>query len=138
MVLLIAETGMRSIEVRNLDVLGEHRDIFYDRKIIQTRFGKGYNSSGPLTRLMPLSRPAEITLTEYEQYVRPQFKNYQANPALFLGSNGDRLSYQALHDSFLKRASVTPCVVRASTNKEHSSPLSSVLTAARAYRSASR
>src|SRR6266852_2885091 len=65
MVLLTTETGMRSIEILNLDAIGENRDIFYDRKVIQTRFGKGHNTSGPLTRLIDLTRPAEITLKEY-------------------------------------------------------------------------
>jgi len=99
-VLLITETGMRSIEILNLDALGENRDIFYDRKVIQTRFGKGHNSSGPLTRVMPLTQPAEITLKEYEARVRPHFRNPAENPALFLGSNGNRLSYNALCEGF--------------------------------------
>jgi len=96
-VLLITETGMRSAEVLNL---GEQRDIFYDRKIIQTRFGKGCNSSGPLTRLIPLTRPAEITLKEYEARVRPHFKNSAENPSLFLSSDGNRLSYGAMQSAF--------------------------------------
>ncbi len=99
-IVLITETGMRSVEILNLDALGENRDIFYGRKIIQTRFGKGHNSSGPLTRLMPLTRPAEITLREYELHVRPQFRNHAENPALFLASNGNRLSYDALENRF--------------------------------------
>jgi len=99
-VLLITETGMRSVEILNLDALGENRDIFYDRKIIQTRFGKGYNSSGPLTRLIPLTQPAEITLKEYESRVRPRFKNSAENPALLLSSTGSRLSYASLSKGF--------------------------------------
>jgi integrase len=99
-VVLITETGMRSAEILNVDALGEQRDIFYDRKIIQTRFGKGHNSSGPLTRLIPLTRPAEITLNEYERRVRPHFKNHAENSALFLSSVGDRLSYNAMQSAF--------------------------------------
>lgn len=91
---------MRSIEILNLDALGEKRDIFYDRKIIQTRFGKGHNSSGPLTRLIPLTQPAEITLNEYEGRVRPHFRNPTKNPALLLDSNGNRLSYKSLQSGF--------------------------------------
>lgn len=99
-VLLITETGMRSIEILNLDAIGENRDIFYDRKVIQTRFGKGCNSSGPLTRLIPLTQPAEVTLKEYEARVRPYFKNSAENSALFLSSNGSQLSYASLSKGF--------------------------------------
>ena len=99
-VLLITETGMRSTEILNLDALGENRDIFYDRKIIQTRFGKGHNSSGPQTRPIPLTRPAEITLSEYEGRVRPHFGNSTKNPALFLSCNGNRLSYSSMQSAF--------------------------------------
>lgn len=99
-ILLITETGMRCVELLNLDARGENRDIFYDRKIIQTRFGKGHYSSGPLTRLIPLTRPAETTLKEYEKSVRPWFKNHEENPALFLARNGNRLTYDALQDRF--------------------------------------
>lgn len=99
-ILLITETGMRCVEILNLDARGETRDIFYDRKIIQTRFGKGHNSSGPLTRVIPLTRPAETTLKEYEKSVRPWFKNHGANSALFLACNGNRLTYDALQDCF--------------------------------------
>jgi site-specific recombinase XerD len=91
---------MRSTEILNLDALGENRDIFYDRKIIQTRFRKGHNSSGPQTRLIPLTRPAEITLSEYEGRVRPHFGNSTKNPALFLSCNGKRLSYSSMQSAF--------------------------------------
>ncbi|HXM51603.1 MAG TPA: site-specific integrase [Pyrinomonadaceae bacterium] len=101
-ILLITETGMRSVEVLNLDSVGENRDIFYDRKIIQTRFGKGHNTSGPLTRLIDLTRPAEITLKEYERNVRPHFRHHAENPALFLDGNGNRHSYSALHSRFTR------------------------------------
>lgn len=99
-VILITETGMRCVEVRNLDALGDERDIFYNKKRIQTRHGKGYNSSGPQTRSMTLTRPAEITLMEYERDVRPQFKNHLTEPALFLTQKGKRLSYLTLRDCF--------------------------------------
>lgn len=99
-VMLITETGMRSIEILNLDALGDNRDIFYDKKVIQTRFGKGHNSSGPQTRVMPLTYRAEITLVEYERIVRPQFPKHASEPALFLTRKGTRLSYGTLRDGF--------------------------------------
>lgn len=101
-VMLITETGMRSIELLNLDALGDDRDIFYDKKVIQTRFGKGFNSSGPQTRVMPLTRRSEITLREYEQVVRPQFRNQMNEPSLFLSLTGTRLSYATLRDGFTR------------------------------------
>lgn len=101
-VMLITETGLRSIEILNLDALGDNRDIFYDRKVIQTRFGKGHNSSGPQTRVMPLTYRAEITLMEYERIVRPQFRNHSIEPSLFLTLKGTRLSYGTLRDGFTK------------------------------------
>jgi integrase len=99
-VMLVAETGMRSIEVINLDSLGDNRDIFYKKAIIQTRYGKGNNSSGPQTRLMPLTDPALRTLMQYESEVRPQFRNHLIDPALFLSSTGRRIPYTTLYDSF--------------------------------------
>jgi len=99
-VMLITETGMRSVEVINLDALGENRDIFYDRGVIQTRYGKGYNSSGPQTRLIDLTERAAVTLKQYERWVRPQFLNYLSDPALFLTLTGKRLSYSTLRDNF--------------------------------------
>ncbi len=99
-VMLITETGMRSVEVINLDALGDNRDIFYDKKIIQTRYGKGYNASGPQTRLIDLTDRAAITLKQYERGVRPQFRNHGIDPALFLSLTGKRLSYSTLRNSF--------------------------------------
>lgn len=99
-VMLITETGMRSVEVINLDALGDNRDIFYDRRVIQTRYGKGYNSSGPQTRLIDLTDRAAVTLKQYERWVRPQFLNYLSDPALFLTLTGKRLSYSTLRDNF--------------------------------------
>jgi site-specific recombinase XerC len=91
---------MRSIEVLNLDALGDDRDIFYNKKVIQTRYGKGHNSSGPQTRLMTLTVPAEVTLKEYERDVRTRFDSHLINQALFLTQNGKRLSYRTLRGSF--------------------------------------
>ena len=100
--MLITETGMRSIELLNLDALGDERDIFYNKKVIQTRFGKGHNSSGSQTRVMPLSYRSEITLMEYERVVRPQFRNQLHHPSLFLTLKGTRLSYGTLRDGFTR------------------------------------
>jgi integrase len=99
-VMLITESGMRAVEIINLDAFGDDRDIFYNKGIIQTRFGKGHNTSGPLTRSMPLTDRAAITLKEYEQEVRPQFRNHDVDPALFLNILGERVSYAALQDPF--------------------------------------
>jgi len=101
-VMLITETGMRSVEVINLDALGDDRDIFYNKKVIQTRFGKGHNSSGSQTRVMPLGNRPAITLMEYERVVRPQFHNHLIEPSLFLTLKGTRLSYGTLRDSFTR------------------------------------
>ena len=101
-VMLITETGMRSIEVINLDALGDDRDIFYNKKVIQTRFGKGHNSSGSQTRVMPLSDRSAITLMEYERVVRPQFRDHLSEPSLFLTLKGTRLSYATLRDGFTR------------------------------------
>jgi integrase len=101
-VMLITETGMRSIEILNLDALGDDRDVFYDKRVIQTRYGKGCNSSGPQTRLMPLTDPALLTLMQYEREVRPRFRNHLVEPALFLSLKRERLSYGALRDSFTR------------------------------------
>lgn len=101
-VMLITETGMRSVEVINLDALGDDRDIFYHKKVIQTRFGKGHNSSGSQTRVMPLGNRPAITLMEYERVVRPQFHNHLIEPSLFLTLKGTRLSYGTLRDSFTR------------------------------------
>ena len=101
-VMLITETGMRSIEILNLDALGDDRDIFYDKRVIQTRYGKGCNSSGPQTRLMPLTDAALLTLMQYEREVRPRFRNHLVEPALFLSLKRERLSYGALRDSFTR------------------------------------
>lgn len=99
-IMLITETGMRCVEVLNLDALGDDRDIFYNKEIIQTRYGKGHNSSGPQTRLIPLTDPAHITLKQYEREVRPQFRNHLTEPALFLSLTGERLSYCTLENGF--------------------------------------
>lgn len=99
-VMLTTETGMRSVEVINLDAFGDNRDIFYDKGVIQTRYGKGYNSSGPQTRVMGLTDRAAVTLKQYERWVRPQFLNHLIDPALFLTLTGQRLSYSTLRDSF--------------------------------------
>jgi integrase len=102
LLMLITETGMRSIEILNLDALGDDRDIFYDKNVIQTRFGKGHNSSGPQTRLMPLTDRAAITLKQYEQEVRPQFRNHLIEPSLFLTLEGKRLSYDTMRTGFIQ------------------------------------
>jgi integrase len=99
-IMLITETGMRANEILNLDALGDNRDIFYHKKIVQTRYGKGCNSSGHQTRLMPLTEPALITLKQYELEVRPRFRNHLNEAAMFLTSTGNRLSYSTLRNCF--------------------------------------
>lgn len=98
--MLITETGLRSIEIRNLDALGADRDLFYHKRLIQTRHGKAYNSSGPQTRVMPLTEAALITLQQYEREIRPHFRNHLDEPALFLSSRGIRLPYITMQGSF--------------------------------------
>lgn len=105
-VMLTTETGMRSVEVINLDAFGDNRDIFYDKGVIQTRYGKGYNSSGPQTRVMDLTDRAAVTLKQYERWVRPQFLNHLIDPALFLTLTGKRLSYSTLRDGFKRLVEV--------------------------------
>jgi site-specific recombinase XerD len=96
MVVLGGETGMRSIEIRNLDAFGRHRDLFYEKGLIQTRYGKGTNGSGYRVRKIIFTELAQATMYPYEEVVRPRFPNALTNPSLFLSDLGLRISYAAM------------------------------------------
>jgi integrase len=49
---------------------------------------------------MPLTDRAAITLKEYEEVVRPQFRNHLTDHSLFLTLRGKRLSYDTMRTGF--------------------------------------
>ena len=50
MIVVAGESGLRADEIRHLDALGPHRDLFYEHNCIQTRHGKGTKGSGKRVR----------------------------------------------------------------------------------------
>jgi integrase len=46
MIVIAGESGLRADEIRHLEALGPHRDLFYEHNCIQTRHGKGTKGSG--------------------------------------------------------------------------------------------
>lgn len=95
MFVLTGESGLRADELLHLDSQGPHRDIFYERSRLQTRFGKGTKGSGKRVRKTILSPFAQVTLRQYESLIRPQFPNAKTEPALFLTEDGRRMTYRA-------------------------------------------
>lgn len=95
MFVLAGESGLRADELLHLDSQGPHRDLFYERGRIQTRFGKGTNGSGKRVRKTIFSPFAQDTLRTYEKLIRSQFPNAKIDPALFLTEEGRRLTYRA-------------------------------------------
>jgi site-specific recombinase XerD len=96
MIVLAGESGLRAVELRRLDALGRHRDLFYDQGRVQTRFGKGTRGSGPRTRKTIFTPFAQDTLRPYETRIRPAFPCARTEPALFLSESGTRLTYDAM------------------------------------------
>lgn len=96
MIVIAAESGLRADEILHLDALGPHRDLFYDHKCIQTRFGKGTKGSGKRVRKTIFTQFAQDTVRIYEDRVRMNFPNAKSNPALFLTESGERISYKAM------------------------------------------
>ena len=96
MLVLAAESGLRADEIRHLDALGPHRDLFYDRNRLQTRFGKGTKGSGKRVRKTIFTPFAQATTRVYEERIRPGFPSAQVNAALFLSESGDRISYKSM------------------------------------------
>lgn len=96
MIVLAAESGLRADEIRNLDSLGPHRDLFYEQHWIQTRSGKGTKGSGKRVRKTIFTPFAQATLHVYEQHIRPAFPNARAHPALFLTESGERIEYKTM------------------------------------------
>jgi site-specific recombinase XerD len=96
MIVVAAESGLRADEIRMLDGFGPHRDLFYERSRIQTRFGKGTKGSGKRVRKTIFTPFAQATMRIYEEHVRPAFPNARTHPALFLTESGDRICYQAM------------------------------------------
>jgi site-specific recombinase XerD len=106
MIVLAGESGLRADELRNLNARGEHRDLFYERGMIQTRCGKGAKGSGKRARKTVFTEVAQEALRAYEDHVRPKFKKADTNPALFLSTRGCRVSYHAMYTDL-------SCVIRA-------------------------
>jgi site-specific recombinase XerD len=96
MIVLAGESGLRADEIRRLDALGPHRDLFYKEEMIQTRFGKGTKGSGKRIRKTLFTKVAQDALRAYEERVRPAFRNATVNPALFLSQMGARISYREM------------------------------------------
>jgi site-specific recombinase XerD len=96
MIVVAAESGLRADEIRHLDALGPHRDLFYERNCIQTRHGKGTRGSGKRVRKTIFTPFAQDTVRIYEERIRPHFPNAKTNPALFLTESGERITYKAM------------------------------------------
>jgi site-specific recombinase XerD len=96
MILVAGESGLRADEIRHLDALGPHRDLFYEHNCIQTRYGKGAKGSGKRVRKTIFTRFAQDTMRIYEDRIRPNFPNARTNAALFLTESGERISYKAM------------------------------------------
>jgi integrase len=99
MVVVAAESGLRADEIRNLDLKGLHRDVFYERNRIQTRHGKGTSGSGKRIRKTIFTPFAQATLKIFEEQIRPTYQNAGSNPALFLSEMGQRMSYNSMWHS---------------------------------------
>jgi site-specific recombinase XerD len=96
MIVMAGETGLRADEIRNLDAIGPHRDLFYKQARVQTRHGKGCKGSGKRVRKSIFTPFAQATIEVYEERIRPAFPNAAVNPALFLSESGDRISYKSM------------------------------------------
>ncbi|HEY6406545.1 MAG TPA: tyrosine-type recombinase/integrase [Ktedonobacteraceae bacterium] len=96
MIVVAGESGLRADEIRHLDALGSHRDLFYEHNCIQTRHGKGSKGSGKRIRKTIFTPFAQDTMRAYEERIRPHFPNAKTNPALFLTESGERISYKAM------------------------------------------
>jgi site-specific recombinase XerD len=96
MIVVAAESGLRADEIRHLDALGPHRDLFYERNCIQTRHGKGAKGSGKRVRKTIFTPFAQETMRVYEERIRPHFPEAKTDPALFLTESGERISYKAM------------------------------------------
>jgi site-specific recombinase XerD len=96
MIVVAAESGLRADEIRHLDALGPHRDLFYERNCIQTRHGKGTKGSGKRVRKTIFTPFAQDTMRIYEERIRPNFPDAKSDPALFLTESGERITYKAM------------------------------------------
>lgn len=96
MIVIACTSGLRADEIRHLDALGSHRDLFYEENCLQTRYGKAAKGSGKRVRKTLFTKSAQAVLKVYEERVRPQFPRSQSNPALFLSEQGNRISYGAM------------------------------------------
>jgi site-specific recombinase XerD len=96
MIVAAGESGLRADEIRHLDALGPHRDLFYEQNCIQTRHGKGTKGSGKRVRKTIFTPFAQATMRVYEERIRPNFPNAKTDPALFLTESGERISYKAM------------------------------------------
>jgi site-specific recombinase XerD len=96
MIVIAGESGLRADEIRHLDALGPHRDLFYEHNCIQTRHGKGTKGSGKRVRKTVFTPFAQDTVRVYEDHIRPHLPDARSNPALFLTESGARISYKAM------------------------------------------
>src|SRR5437588_560232 len=84
MIVIAGESGLRADEIRHLDALGPHRDLFYEHNRLQTRCGKATRGSGKRVRKTIFTPFAEATVRVYEERIRPAFPHAKTAPALFL------------------------------------------------------
>lgn len=96
MIVLAGETGLRADEIRHLDAIGPHRDLFYEQARLQTRHGKGCMGSGKRVRKTIFPPFAQATTKVYEERIRSAFPDARVNAALFLTESGDRISYKSM------------------------------------------
>ncbi len=96
MIVVAGESGLRADEIRLLDAIGPHRDLFYEQSRLQTRFGKGTKGSGKRVRKNIFTPFAQATVRVYAEHIRPAFPHAKTQPALFLTEGGERICYQAM------------------------------------------
>jgi len=96
MLILAAESNLRSNELRMLDVRGPNHALFYEECKICTTHAKGFKGSGPLTRTTIFTPFAQAVMRTYEESVRPKFPKANVPPALFLTNTGERITYRLM------------------------------------------
>jgi integrase len=96
MVVVAADSGLRADEIRNLDLKGAHRDVFYERNRLQTRHGKATRGSGKRIRKTLFTPFAQATVKVFAAEIRPNYLNAASHAALFLSEKGQRMSYNTM------------------------------------------
>lgn len=94
MAVIAGESGLRAAEIAHLQI---SKDLFFDSKKLQTRWGKATRGSGKRTRPTIFTPLARDTIQFYLKHHRPNISGAAQSDYVFITRTGEKMTYTSMH-----------------------------------------